>query len=160
MSDLLKLKKFDWKGFNEKKIRESILNKKSYSFVVGYEILKHYKTDSENQKNFLYAQNTNQDLIMKVNIDDHLNKFGFNQSRDEEIIEEEVKSSNDYDSKKIISIGSVNSVRSSINKYSKNNIYLENLKKLSQKEISKLKSIYIQYCLIDHIKSSTVIINS
>ena len=73
----------------------------------------------------------------------YLNRVQFNQS------------SNDFDSKNLKSL-EVEKTSNEIPKYSKENIYLTNLRELSLQQIDKLKTLYERYNLIDHIKTPSV----
>jgi hypothetical protein len=164
--------KFNFYNFSENKIRENIIQRRSYSFVIGYEILKHFKNQKQNKELRKNKKSFNDQTLKSFN--KHQNSSSKSKN------EEEVKSAKDYDSKHLsnsaatidqIDIASIR--RKSNIKVFKNSSFLapkrekkskylkmlhfSNLKNLGSK-LEELKELHKNYFLINYYNSSTVII--
>ena len=167
--------KFNFYNFSETKIRENIVQRRSYSFVIGYEILKHFKNQRRNKEIRKNKKSFNEDpntSTLQSSFKSSFNKL----NKEEE--EEEVKSSKDYDSKLLnnsgVTIEPVNLSqikRKSNIRVIKNNslvvpkpkikskylnmLHFSNLKNLGPK-LEELKELHKNYFLINYYNSSTV----
>jgi hypothetical protein len=167
------LSKFDFYNYQHAKIKESVIMRKSYSFVIGYEILKHFKNQKINKEKRKNKKSFNDNNLLnqsKGKLKVHKKVPVFMEE------EEEIKSSKDVDSRKMHnSIKSIEKidlqsyeVKRNIkviktngdnqspesSKYSKM-LYFSNLRKMSKK-LKELKELHKNYFLINYFNSSMV----
>ena len=164
---LVSISDFNWYNMSETKIIESINTRRSYSFVIGYEILKHYKNQAKQKELNRRIRKKQEQSFHSKNSNSSKNYLKKNHSEREEMqteIEEEIKSKKDFDSKQRSSQNSIKKMEIANFSSSKKdsymtkklqNLHFTNLQKLSG-QVNELKSLHMNYYLIDHYTSSTV----
>lgn len=175
MQNANKTSKFNFYKLPDKKIRENILQRRSHSFVIGYEILKHFKNQKSNREKRKHKKSFND---QNLNSDSKPKETRFPDSPNQTIKEEEIKSAKDFDSKQLtgsnrtyeqIDLASVqvetrvrvirdeNWLAPAENKKKKYGkmLHFSNLREIGSKQ-DELKELHKDYFLINYFGSSTV----
>lgn len=90
--------RFNFYSFKDKKIRETILQRRSHSFVIGYEILKHYQSQRRNREDRLNKKSFHD---QKLGPEAPPGEASSKPASPERLCEDELKLTKDYDSKQL-----------------------------------------------------------